>query len=104
MSTRTNSSRFFKSVNRRHEFTIGTLEDFGVTRAGQAYPEIFLRGRLALTWCGHRGWLMDRGVGYPAAHRVSGWSHQLFGTYDPAVIREFPDLFNVNWRNHWGMD
>ncbi len=47
---------------------------------------------------------MDRGVGYGPAHRVAGWTHRTYGNYDPSVIKQFPDLFNRNWRNHWGIE
>lgn len=49
-------------------------------------------------------WLMDRGVNYGPAHRVAGWTHRTYGNYDPSVIKQFPDMFNRNWRNHWGIE
>lgn len=48
--------------------------------------------------------LMDRGMGYPQAHELAGQTHPTFGNYDPEVIKQFPELFNQNWRNYWGIE
>ncbi|MBF0688125.1 MAG: RHS repeat-associated core domain-containing protein [Cellulomonas sp.] len=48
--------------------------------------------------------LMDRGMGYEEAHGLAGQTHPTFGNYDPEVIKQFPELFNQNWRNYWGIE
>jgi len=48
--------------------------------------------------------LMDGGMGYDAAHEIAGRTHPTFGNYHPEVIDQFPELFNNNWRNFWGME
>lgn len=50
------------------------------------------------------GWLMNRGLGYGAAHRMAGWTHRTYGNYDPSAIKQFPEMFNHNWRNFWGIE
>jgi hypothetical protein len=47
--------------------------------------------------------LMDQGVGYNAAHAAAGQTHPTFANYDPEVIKQFPELFNQNWRNYCGI-
>ena len=47
--------------------------------------------------------LMDRGMGYAEAHELAGQTHPTFANYDPEVIKQFPELFNQNWRKYWGI-
>lgn len=48
--------------------------------------------------------LMNRGTVYEQAHEIAGQTHPTFGNYDPEVIKQFPELFNQNWRNYWGIE
>ena len=48
--------------------------------------------------------LMNGGMGYEQAHEIAGQTHPTFGNYDPEVIKQFPELFNQNWRNYWGIE
>ncbi|WP_255502332.1 hypothetical protein [Cellulomonas sp. JH27-2] len=43
-------------------------------------------------------------MGYEQAHELAGQTHPTFGNYDPEVIKQFPELFNQNWRNYWGIE
>jgi RHS repeat-associated protein len=47
--------------------------------------------------------LMGRGMAYDEAHEIAGRTHPTFANYDPEVIKQFPELFNQNWRNYWGI-
>jgi hypothetical protein len=47
--------------------------------------------------------LMDGGMSYPEAHGIAGQTHPTFANYHPDVFDQFPDLFNNNRRNYWGM-
>jgi hypothetical protein len=47
--------------------------------------------------------LMDRGMPYDEAHKIAGRTHPTFSNYDPEVIKQFPELFNQNWRDYWGI-
>lgn len=49
--------------------------------------------------------LMSRGVSYDIAHdaAIARYDVSPFSTYHPDVIRAFPDLFNDNWFNFWGI-
>ena len=42
---------------------------------------------------------MDCGMRYEGAHELAGKTHPPFAYYDPDVIKQFPELFNQNWRN-----
>ncbi|OWV82232.1 hypothetical protein ATY77_03070 [Rhizobium sp. R634] len=48
---------------------------------------------------------MGRGMSYDAAHRAAldKYSVENFAVYHPEVIRAFPEHFNSNWRNFWGI-
>ncbi|UUW92399.1 RHS repeat-associated core domain-containing protein [Pimelobacter simplex] len=48
--------------------------------------------------------LMDGGMSYVRAHELAGKTHPTFANYDPDVIKQFPQLFNQNWRNYWGIE
>lgn len=48
--------------------------------------------------------LMDTGMGYERAHEIAGRTHPTFANYDPEVIKQFPELFNRNWRTYWGIE
>jgi hypothetical protein len=49
------------------------------------------------------GRLMDEGMDYDQAHEIAGSTHPTFANYDPEVIRQYPQMFNQNWRNYWGI-
>ena len=34
---------------------------------------------------------------------MAGKTHPTFANYDPDVIKQFPELFNDNWFNYWGI-
>jgi hypothetical protein len=48
--------------------------------------------------------LMDGGMGSEEAHVLAGQTHPMFANYHPEVIDQFPERFNNNWRNYWGME
>jgi hypothetical protein len=48
--------------------------------------------------------LMDDGMRYQEAHELASRTHPTFANYDPEVIKQFPELFNQNWRNYWRIE
>lgn len=49
--------------------------------------------------------MMGRGLSYEAAHAgaLQKYAASPFSLYHPDVIRQFPQLFNSNWRAFWGI-
>ncbi|MHB8289467.1 MAG: hypothetical protein ACYDEY_09570 [Acidimicrobiales bacterium] len=47
--------------------------------------------------------LMSRGVSQDLAHEMAGLTHPTFANYDPEVIKQYPEYFNSNWRQYWGL-
>jgi RHS repeat-associated protein len=45
-----------------------------------------------------------RGLAQEEAHALAGQTHPPFMNYDPAVIAEFPEMFNPNWLRAWGIN
>jgi hypothetical protein len=48
---------------------------------------------------------MAEGMGYDEAHQAAleELGHSPFGLYSKEVVEQFPELFNSNWRNFWGI-
>ncbi|MCW2749155.1 MAG: repeat protein, partial [Aeromicrobium sp.] len=47
--------------------------------------------------------LVSEGLSLDAAHAAALETHPLYANYDPEVIKAFPEYFNSNWRNYWGI-
>jgi len=49
---------------------------------------------------------MQGGMPYGEAHQgaLDFYGASPYSIYDPTVIREFPDVFNSNWIDFWGLD
>jgi len=49
--------------------------------------------------------LMKSGLSYHQAHQQSLQEYEVspFSVYHPDVIRAYPDEFNQNWKNYWGI-
>jgi RHS repeat-associated protein len=45
--------------------------------------------------------LVNDGMSQEAAHEIASGTHPPFSNYDPAVISQYPDLFNENWFHYW---
>lgn len=48
--------------------------------------------------------LVGEGLSQDAAHAAALETHPLYANYDPEVIKAFPEYFNSNWRNYWGIE
>lgn len=46
---------------------------------------------------------MDDGMPYEQAHELALKTHPLFKNYDPAVIEQYAEVFNNNYRKAWGL-
>jgi hypothetical protein len=49
--------------------------------------------------------LMQNGLSYDAAHQMAldFYGASPFSVYDPSIINRFPEKFNNNWRDFWGI-
>ncbi len=49
--------------------------------------------------------LMARGIPYEDAHdaALARYGVSVFSVYHPDVIRAYPEYFNSNWFNFWGI-
>jgi len=49
---------------------------------------------------------MQNGMTYEAAHQAAldFYGVSPYSIYDPSVIQQFPDIFNSNWFNFWGIN
>lgn len=47
--------------------------------------------------------LMQGGKSYDEAHAAAMQTHPTYANYDPAVIKQYPEYFDSNWRNYWGI-
>ena len=45
--------------------------------------------------------LVNDGMSQEAAHEIASGTHPPFSNYDPAVISQYPELFNENWFHYW---
>ena len=49
--------------------------------------------------------LMQGGMSYGAAHQAAldFYGASPYSVYDPSVIQKFPEVFNSNWFDFWGI-
>ena len=48
--------------------------------------------------------LVKEGMPQEQAHEAAMKTHPPFKNYDPEVIKQYPELFNSNWRRAWGLE